>query len=139
MLGKSNKLEWHKRMRYRACNYATETCQKCGRKTDIQHGVIHHAKYPPGVYTRDVEDLMEEGICVWLCRDCHNKIHIAHTFEESKDHLKSGGYCKHCGKLVFGCWDRARTLGLDYCICRRCYKKMKSVKQQEESGQLRLF
>jgi hypothetical protein len=138
-MSKSVKLEWHKKMRARACDYSSGVCQKCGAKTDILHGVIHHRKYPAGVYEREVEELMDEGICVWLCRECHQKIHIAETLDESKEHLKSGGYCKHCGELVFGGWDRAKTLGLDYCICRKCYKARKRIEQQEEAGQLRLW
>lgn len=139
MVNKSIKLDWHNRMRLRACTYARESCQKCGKVTDILHGVIHHTKYPEGVYTHDVESLMDEGICFWLCKQCHFQIHIAYTLEESEDHLKRGGYCKHCGELVFGGWDRAKTLGLDYCICRLCYIRMKVIKHQNEAGQLKFF
>lgn len=138
-MSKSNKLDWHKRMRARACTYAGEVCHRCGVATDISHGVIHHTRYPPGIYERDVESLMNEGICVWLCKHCHQEIHLAESLEESLDPLKSGGYCEHCGELVYGGWDRARTLGLDYCICRKCYKRMKATKQQEAAGQLRLW
>ena len=138
-MSKSAKLDWHIRMRVRACVYSSETCQKCKKPTDVAHGVIHHLKYPPGVYEKDVEPLIDEGICMWLCKACHNQLHIAETLEESKGHLKSGGYCKHCGELVFGGWNRAKTLGLDYCICKKCYKAMKALRKQEQAGQKRLL
>ena len=139
MVNKSVKREWHDAMRERACVFAGAICQRCGRHTGVHDGVIHHWKYPAGVYERDVEELITEGICAWVCKECHNKIHIAYTLEESKHPLKNAGYCKYCGELAFGCWDRAKTLGLDYCICRKCYNQGKSRRRQIDAGQLKLF
>jgi hypothetical protein len=74
-----------------------------------------------------------------LRKKCHNQLHLAQTMEESKNTLKSGGYCKCCGVLVFGGWDRAQTLGVDYCICKKCYCAMKAAQKQEKAGQTKFF
>ena len=82
---------------------------------------------------------MDAGICMWLCRLCHDEQHTASSIAEAGEPLKRGGYCRHCGQHVYGGWDRAKTLGLDYCICRKCYKKMKGISQQVKAGQLSLL
>lgn len=133
------KREWHKKMKARACQYAGEKCQNCHKSTRVSSGVIHHLEYPAGVYEKDVEELIDDEICVWLCRECHLQIHLAHSLEESQQHLKNGGHCQYCKKLVFGGWDRAKTLGLDYCICKGCYKAIKAIEKQKSTGQLTLF
>ena len=138
-MDKPAKHDWHSQMRLRACVYSSETCQHCKKHANITRGVIHHIKYPPHVYEREVEALIDEGICLWLCKTCHNQLHLAKTIDESKNALKSGGYCKYCGKLVFGGWDRAKTLKLDHCICKECYRAIKALQKKEKAGQARFF
>ena len=132
------KAEWHARMRERANRYANGRCSACQKETTVTTGVIHHLSYPAGVYQRDVEELIEEDICVWLCHPCHDQIHIASTAEDFAQ-FKRGGYCHYCGRLNFGGWERNKLLGLEHCICRKCFKSMKKRLQQKAAGQLSLF
>lgn len=136
---KKEKRQWHDKMRSRACAYSCQKCQICGAFANVSRGVIHHTKYPEGVYSHDVEQLIDEDICQWLCKQCHQKTHIAYSLEESNNSIKNAGYCKHCGDLAFGGWARAKTLGLEYCICRKCHKFRKNIEKQIEAGQLTLF
>ena len=127
-------------MRPRACEIAVVKCQQCGKPAKDLDGVIHHLKYPAGCYGRNVEDLMREKICQWLCRPCHDAIHITDNFEEAQESReKSGAHCKICGALDFGVWERARTLGIDYPICKKCLSKQKSERKIDESGQMKFF
>ena len=127
-------------MRPRACAFAFGQCQRCGKPAKDLDGVIHHLKYPAGCYQRNVEDLMREKICQWLCRPCHDAIHLTDDFEVSQeDRNKSGAHCKICGDLIFGAWDRARTLGIDYPICRKCLAKQRAEEKLDKAGQLKLF
>jgi hypothetical protein len=135
-----NKRVWHEEMRDRACAWAGGTCQTCGQSAQGFDGVIHHLKYTPGCYGELVEELMRQNICVWLCRQCHDKIHIAEDFAEAgADHRKSGGYCKHCGELEFGIWDRARTLKIDYPLCKKCWRTQQAGDKEIAAGQMTLL
>ena len=126
-------------MRERAWHNANGICAVCQSQIELHYGVIHHTVYPAGVYEREVEMLMEEGICVWLCRACHEQMHIAQALEETNGSVKNAGECFYCGRTAFGGWERARTLGIDHCICRSCYQARVHRRQAEESGQISLF
>jgi hypothetical protein len=135
-----NKRDWHEQMRDRACSLAGGICQQCGRSALGYDGVIHHLKYLPECYNRTVEDLMREKVCVWLCRACHDTIHIAENHAEAMaDHRKTGGYCRCCGELEFGIWDRARTLKIDYPLCRKCLRARQRSGKESAAGQLDLI
>ena len=136
---KKHKRVWHETMRPRACAFAFNKCERCGKSAEGFDGVIHHLKYPSDCYQRSVEDLMREKICQWLCRPCHDAIHVTDNFEETEDRKKSGAHCKFCGELTFGVWDRARTLGIDYAICRKCLVRQKEEDKKDKAGQLKLF
>ena len=136
---KAKKAEWHNRMRLRACRYVNEICQNCQRATPVENGVIHHLKYPAGVYGREVEALIDESVCLWLCKACHEQAHIAESFDETRATVKNAGYCYYCGKLAFGGWDRGKSLGVAYCICKKCLKAIRAKEKQEGAGQLSLF
>jgi hypothetical protein len=136
---KQHKRAWHETMRPRACALALGKCQSCGKPAEGLNGVIHHLKYPTGCYEQDVEDLMGQKVCQWLCRSCHDAIHVIDNFEEAQDRKKSGAHCKICGDLIFGAWDRARTLGIDYAICRNCLAKQKKEEALDKAGQMKLL
>lgn len=137
---KQHKKAWHEMMRPRASLFASEKCKNCGKTTEGLNGVIHHLKYPARCYERSVEVLMRENICQWLCRTCHDAIHVSDNFEEAQeDRSKSGAHCKICGDLIFGAWDRARTLGIDYAICRKCLSKQKAEQKIDQSGQMKFL
>ena len=140
MIKKSEKKHWHKIMKPRARHRAKGICQQCNTPTPtLKSGVIHHTAYPAGVYEREVESLMDEGICIWLCRRCHEQAHIATDFDETRGDVKNAGNCEYCGKVAYGGWERGRTLGLDICICKPCLKQMRARERREQAGQLRLF
>jgi len=136
---KQDKRVWHDVMRPRACAFAVGKCQRCGKSAEGFQGVIHHLKYPEGCYGRPVEDLIRERICEWLCRQCHEAIHITDEWADAQDQKKSGGHCKICGKLAFGVWDRAKTLGIEYPICKRCLSQQRHEDKINKSGQLKFF
>ena len=139
-INKQFKRAWHERMRPRACDYSGGKCQGCGQAAEGANGVIHHLKYPTGCYHRDVEDLIRERICQWLCRKCHDAIHVTEAFAEAQnDSMKRGAHCKICGKLSFGVWDRAKYLRIDFPICKRCSRKRMREQQLEKAGQMNLF
>ena len=131
---------WHLEMRPRACAYAFGKCQRCGKTAEGYDGVIHHLSYPAGCYKRTVEDLIREGICQWLCRNCHNAIHITESWEEAQtDKMKRGAHCTICGELTFGVWDRAKTLGINHAICKKCMRRQRRETSEDQSGQLKLL
>jgi hypothetical protein len=136
---KQFKRAWHEAMRPRACVLASGRCQRCDKPAQGMDGVIHHLKYPAGCYQQNVEDLMREKICQWLCRSCHEAIHVTDNFEETQDRKKNGAHCKICGKLSFGVWDRARNMGIDYPICKRCLRKQRKQERIDKSGQLKFL
>lgn len=138
-LTKAKKAEWHDRMRLRACQYANELCQNCQKVTLLDNGVIHHLQYPVGVYEQEVETLIDQSICVWLCKACHEQAHIAESFDETRTTVKNAGYCYYCGKLAYGGWERGKSLGIAYCICKKCLKAIRTKEKQERDGQLSLF
>ena len=139
IMKKSAKIAWHNTMRQRACIHAGERCQNCGKHTSIVKGVIHHLTYPPDVYEQPVEQLIDDEICSWLCKICHSQEHIAYSFEESRHFMRRGGYCHHCNQLIFGGWDRGKSMGVNYCICKKCFKSIKMRKKLEDSGQMSMF
>jgi hypothetical protein len=126
-------------MRPRAASYARFRCKHCGGDAPTKNGVIHHYRYPAGVYQRNVEELLSEGVVAWLCNSCHDKIHYAETFEESQKALTRGGKCKYCGKTMFGGWERGRILGTNDCLCRKCFRNFQRTKDEAKSGQMTLF
>lgn len=141
-MSKQLKKQWHLSMRQRAFEYANKICKQCQETTSLKGGVIHHTAYPVGVYERCVEKLIDEGICEWLCRLCHEKVHLALDFDETRGNVRNAGFCNSCGKIAYGGWDRGRGLGdndEDICICKSCLKKRRSREKKEQAGQLRLF
>ncbi|MCB0080773.1 MAG: F420H2 dehydrogenase subunit FpoO [Caldilineaceae bacterium] len=135
----ADKRAWHEEMRNCACDYAGQQCMQCKMVTPVYQGVIHHTSYPVGVYERNVEDLIEQGICLWLCRSCHEAAHLAETEEETRSSVKNAGVCHHCGKVAYGGWDRAHSLGLDYSICRKCHRSIVQRQRAENAGQIGMF
>lgn len=132
------KMEWHSKMKERAHKYSEGRCSSCQKVTTVKTGVIHHLSYPAGVYERDVEELIEEDICVWLCLPCHQEVHMAASAAEA-GHMKRGGHCHYCNRLTFGGWERNKLLGLDHCICRKCFQSIKQRLRMEAEGQMNLF
>lgn len=136
---KIRRREWHDEMRQRACDYSQGICNLCGKLTDIRHGVIHHLAYPPGVYEVDVETLINDKICVWLCRECHENVHYTDKIENSGAGKLNAGECHICGKICYGGWDRAKTLKISQCICKKCYRVNKNRAEGVKHGQKLLF
>ena len=127
------KMNWHRRLRERACIHASAICQLCGSETELRDGVIHHNEYPMAWWdSDDVEEVMDLGICAWWCKKCHRDHHIAHSLEEAMQPGKTGGVCHFCGQLKYdGGWNRARCLGLNYYLCKKCHK----AKKHKEGGE----
>lgn len=136
---KLQKREWHNTMRQRACDYSQGICGLCKKITLPVGGVIHHLGYPSGVYSIDVEVLIDQKICIWLCRECHEKIHITDEIEKSGAGKLNAGKCHLCGRICFGGWDRAKMLGIKECICRKCYRANKKRDKAIENGQTSFF
>jgi hypothetical protein len=139
MVSKIHKREWHNEMRQRACDYSQGVCSWCKTLTDINHGVIHHYAYPSGVYEIDVEMLIDTKVCVWLCKECHEKTHFTDRIENSGAGKLNAGKCHICGKLCYGGWDRAKGIGISQCICKKCYRKNKKREEMIRQGQDSLF
>lgn len=120
--------EWHLANKNKAWEYANNRCQECQKITIPPGGAIHHLKYLPNCYEKNVcvIEMMDENICKWLCHRCHREVHTAKTFKESQEaHEKTAGYCSICGKYAYGCWNRAISLGIKKCLCRDCYEDYK--------------
>ena len=116
---------WHLKNKTKAWNYAQKRCEECDKLTTLYKGSIHHLKYLSNCYEDDVcvIDMMDQDICMWLCRKCHRLVHLATSYEESlNNHEKKSGYCTYCGRYAHACWDRAKTLQIRKCICRQCYE-----------------
>ena len=125
--------QWHLANKKKAWLKAQKKCQNCHKPTTPFKGSIHHYKYLPNCYEKDVcvIEMMDRGICIWLCRECHEELHTAKTFKESQEvHEKNSGYCFVCGIHAYRCWDRAKSLGIKKCLCRSCYEDHK----KEEGG-----
>ena len=136
---KTRKREWHDEMRQRACDYSQGICDSCEKITNISNGVIHHLAYPAGVYEIDVEILIEKNICVWLCKECHEKVHFTDKIENSGSGKLNAGNCHLCGRICYGGWDRAKTLGITQCICIRCHRANKKRAKVIQQGQTEMF
>jgi hypothetical protein len=136
---KRQKYEWHNSMRQRACDYSQGICGLCKKTVDVKTGVIHHSAYPPGVYEIDVEVLINEKICVWLCKECHEKVHYTDKIENSGAGKLNAGKCHICDEICYGGWDRAKTLGIDKCICKKCYRANKKRTEAIKKGQTSFF
>jgi hypothetical protein len=136
---KTRKREWHDKMRQRACDYSHGVCDSCEKITDVSHGVIHHLAYPSRVYEMDVETLIDRNICVWLCKECHEKVHFTDRIEGSSTGKLNAGKCHLCGKICYGGWERAKTLGVSQCICRKCHQANKKREEIIKQGQKELF
>lgn len=136
---KAEKFAWHKKFKPAAARYAKEICHHCKHHTPEDEGVIHHESYSPGVYKQHVIHLMKNGICVWLCKDCHQEEHRADCVEDGIKTQQTGGECYFCGRYNYNGWKRARQRGDDKNICRRCWRSGKKERKREESGQLSLL
>jgi hypothetical protein len=132
---KQQKRDWHKSMRKRACDYSGQICGRCNKHTTVNLGVIHHLSYPSGVYEVDVEALIDQKICMWLCKPCHVDAHFTDDITLSGAGKRNAGTCHLCGKLCYGGWDRAKTLGLTRCICRACHQANKRREEAIKNGQ----
>jgi hypothetical protein len=136
---KLQKRKWHDEMRQRACDYSHGICSSCRELTDISHGVIHHLAYPAGVYKIDVEILIDKNICIWLCKECHQKIHYTDNLAKSSAGKLNGGKCHFCGRICYGGWDRAKTLGITQCICSECHQARKKREKLIQQGRARMM
>lgn len=120
--------KWHLANKEKAWHEANKRCQKCEKLTTPLNASIHHLKYLPHCYEEDVcvIEMMDNNICKWLCRTCHEETHEAKNFKESREvHEKKSGYCFVCGKYAYACWDRAVGIGIKKCLCRSCFKDHK--------------
>ena len=104
-----------------------------GNANDVENsaesydGVIHHLSYPAGCHKRNVEDLLREKICQWLCRTCHDAIHITESWEEAeKDKMKRGAHCAICGELTFGGLGPCANFGDQVCRLQKMYAATKA-------------
>ncbi len=130
MVTKQDKAEWHREMKPVAYDIRDGLCMHCSHKFPIEDSVIHHTAYPSGVYSLHISELFDNGLCEWLCNECHQKAHIAVSYEETKKGVKNAGYCHSCNNLSFGGWERGHGMKENFCICRACFNKNKD----EENG-----
>lgn len=113
---------WHDQNREKAWIHSNKTCGECKQITECDEGLIHHTAYPHGVYERQVEELIDNNICIWVHKTCHDLLHTANTPEEAKTGFyKIKGTCDICNNITVRGWERAKDLNLPIeCICEFC-------------------
>ncbi|MEZ4638768.1 MAG: hypothetical protein R2873_27380 [Caldilineaceae bacterium] len=135
----ADKRAWHEEMRNCACDYAGQQCMQCKMVTPVYQGVIHHTSYPVGVYERNVEDLIEQGICLWLCRS-YEAAHLPETEEETRSSVKNVPvFVITAAKLPMARMGSCSFAGLDYSICRSATARIVQRQRAENAGQIGMF
>lgn len=118
----TSKRIWHDQNREKAWLYSNKICGECKGITEFDEGLIHHTAYPHGVYERQVEELIDNDICIWVHKTCHDLLHTANSLEEAKTgFFKIKGTCDICNNITVRGWQRAKDLNLTIeCICEFC-------------------
>ena len=105
-------LAWHNFNRQIAWKYCGGECQICHKH--VKRGVIHHYRYPKDWEGESVISLINDGVCVFLCEECHKYKHLDNTMKP----------CDNCGKDTLHGLDRARGLQMcleGYSFCHDCF------------------